>query len=176
MIYCNRIQYTQRGRFGCVPSKRVLICEISTSKITFVNVLFPTCLDPLAPYRTNWVKCKDRNLFLYFQTFRSKNVENYFSQGLWKGKERVGIRKIRKSANFLISLWCDRFHLSYFSSISASTPRSSAGTGWPPCTERFCTNSIAVSRFFFMPAKIVLFCLSAKFSPQNINKRKWASG
>ena len=47
MIYCNRLQYTQRRRFGCAPSKRVLICEISTSKITFVNVLLSVNLDPI---------------------------------------------------------------------------------------------------------------------------------
>ena len=37
-------------------------------------------------------------------------------------------------------------HLVYFSLTRASMPRSSAGTGVPPCTDRFLTKSMAVSR------------------------------
>ena len=41
----SRVQYTQCGRFGCVPSE-ARICEIRRPKITFVNVLFPLRFDP----------------------------------------------------------------------------------------------------------------------------------
>lgn len=37
-------------------------------------------------------------------------------------------------------------HLSYFSLTSASIPRSSTGTGVPPCTDKFLTKSMAASR------------------------------
>jgi len=59
---------------------------------------------------------------------KEKGVKCNFTR-LVKGEGEGRDKKKGSLAGFLILLWRDRLHLSYFSSISASTPRSSAGTG-----------------------------------------------
>ena len=59
--------------------------------------------------------------FLYYITLLARKACEREGEGRDKKKGSL--------AGFLISSQYDRLHLSYFSSISASTPRSSAGTG-----------------------------------------------